>query len=327
MVISVSSGRLAVPDVTSLPLQQAQERLTSAGFKTEVTRVASSRPKDVVIEQSPVAGVTAVGGTTVTLVVSNGAKPVVVPQVVGQTQGSAVNALTAVGLEPELHNVASGRPAGTVIAQKPPAGKEVDKGSKVTLNVSTGTGPATTTTTTTGGSSTASAAVRTPTVTGLVEAPALRRLNTSGLRATVVFQSSSQPTGRVLSQSPSPGSSLTRGAHVRVVVSTGPNPQPDASVPDVTGQEQAAAADALRGPASACWCSTWRRPTKARTALSSNSSRAQARTSPAAPLSPSTSAVSTVKEPGAAPAGEPAATVKARRAPTRLTSAIAETCT
>jgi serine/threonine-protein kinase len=49
----------------------------------------------------------------------------------------------------------------------------------------------------------------------------------------------------VLSQSPSPGSSLTRGAHVRVVVSTGPNPQPDASVPDVTGQEQAAAADAL----------------------------------------------------------------------------------
>lgn len=37
VIIYVSSGRLAVPDVTSLPSQQAQERLASAGFKSEVS--------------------------------------------------------------------------------------------------------------------------------------------------------------------------------------------------------------------------------------------------------------------------------------------------
>lgn len=244
VVISVSSGRLAVPDVTSQPLPEAQQQLESDGFKSEVVRVASSRPKNIVIEQSPVAGVTAARGTTVKLTVSNGTKPVVVPQVVGQTQGSAVNELTAVGLQSVLHNVGSTRPAGTVVAQKPPAGKEVDKGSKVTLNVSTGTAPATTTTTTTG--TTSSTNVSVPQVTGLAEAPALRRLNTDGLLATVVFQNSSQPLGRVISQSPAAGSSAQRNGHVRIVVSNGPDPQPATSVPDVVGQDQAAAADALR---------------------------------------------------------------------------------
>lgn len=247
VVISVSSGRLAVPDVTSQPLQQAQETLTSAGFKSEVIRVASSRPKGVVIEQSPVAGVTAARGTTVKLTVSNGAKPVVVPSVVGQTQGSAVDALTAAGLKPVLNNVGSTRPAGTVVAQKPPAGKEVAKGSQVTLNVSTGDGQATTSTgatTTTGTASSANVSV--PRVTDLAEAPALRRLNAEGLLATVVFQNSSQPLGRVLSQSPASGATAQRNAHVRIVVSNGPDPQPATSVPDVAGQEQSAAADALR---------------------------------------------------------------------------------
>jgi serine/threonine-protein kinase len=244
VVISVSSGRLAVPDVTSQPLPEAQQQLETAGFKSEVVRVASSRTKNVVIEQSPVAGVTAARGTTVKLTVSNGTKPVVVPQVVGQTQGSAVNELTAVGLQSVLHNVGSTRPAGTVVAQNPPAGKEVDKGSKVTLNVSTGTAPATTTTTTTG--TTSSTNVSVPQVTGLAEAPALRRLNTDGLLATVVFQNSSQPHGRVISQSPAAGSSAQRNGHVRIVVSNGPDPQPATSVPDVVGQDQADAADALR---------------------------------------------------------------------------------
>jgi beta-lactam-binding protein with PASTA domain len=177
VVISISNGRLAVPSVTALPLQQAQQRLTSAGFESKVKRVASTRPKGVVLEQSPAAGVTAVRGTTVKLTVSSGAKPVVVPPVVGQSQGSAVNALTGVGLKPVLQTVPSARPAGTVVAQKPKAGSEVDKRSKVTLNISTGTGPATTTTvattTTTGATTTTAANVRAPRIVDLAEAPAL----------------------------------------------------------------------------------------------------------------------------------------------------------
>jgi beta-lactam-binding protein with PASTA domain len=254
VTISISSGRRAVPDVTSLPLKQAQARLSDAGFKSEVTRVASSRQKGVVVEQSPVAGVTAVSGTTVKLSVSSGVKPVVVPQVVGQTQGSAVNALTGVGLKPVLQNVGSSKPAGVVVAQKPPAGKEVDKGSKVTLNISTGTPSTTTvatttttpTTTTVPATTTTAANVRLPRVRGLAEATALRRLNVLGLFSTVVFQRSAQPTGRVLAQSPAPGSSVRRGSRVRAVVSSGPSPQPATSVPNVIGQDQTTATNNLR---------------------------------------------------------------------------------
>ncbi len=252
VTISISSGRLAVPDVTSLTLQQAQERLTSVGFQSEVKRVASSRPKGVVVEQSPVAGVTAVRGTSVKLNVSSGVKPVVVPQVVGQSQGSAVNALTGVGLKAVLHNVSSAKAAGIVVAQKPAAGKEVDKGSKVALNVSTGTGPSTTTVattttaTTTVATTTTAASVRAPRVVRLFQTAALRRLNVLGLRPTVVYRRSSIVVNRVLSQSPAPGTTLRRGSPVRLVVSAGPNPQPATTVPNVVGQDQATAASNLR---------------------------------------------------------------------------------
>jgi len=252
VTIFVSSGRLAVPDVTALPLADAEQKLQAGGFKAEVKRVASSKPKGVVLEQDPAAGVTAVRGTTVTLSVSSGAKPVVVPRVVGQ--GAAVQALTALGLKPVLQNVPSDQPAGTVVGQKPPAGKEVDKGAEVTVNVSTGTGPPTTTTTTTAttttatttGTTTTAAPVRVPRVVGLAQTPALRRLNVLGLRPTVVYVRSSQPANRVVSQSPKSGTSLRPGARVRVNVSTGPNPQPNAAVPNVVGQDQATAAQTLR---------------------------------------------------------------------------------
>jgi len=245
VTIFVSSGRLAVPNLIGLQEPQAVQKLQTLGFKVEVKRVASTRPKGIVIDQEPVAGVTAVSGTTVTISVSSGVKPVVVPRVVGQTQGDAVQALTKVGLKPVLQNVPSDKPAGTVVGQKPPAGKEVDKGSKVTVNVSTGTGPATTTTTV-GTTTTAAGPVRVPRVAGLAQTPALRRLNTLGLRPTVVYVRSSQPANRVVSQSPAQGTTLRRGSRVRVNVSTGPNPQPNASVPNVVGQDQAAAVQSLR---------------------------------------------------------------------------------
>jgi beta-lactam-binding protein with PASTA domain len=121
-----------------LELSEAEQKLEARGFKVEVKRVASTKPKGIVLDQDPAAGVTALSGTTVTLSVSSGAKSVVVPRVVGQTQGDAVQALTALGLKPVLQNVPSDKPAGTVVGQKPPAGKEVDKGAEVTVNVSTG---------------------------------------------------------------------------------------------------------------------------------------------------------------------------------------------
>ena len=255
VTIFISSGRHSVPDVTGLPLAQAQTQLTGAGFKTEVKRVASSRPNGIVVDQEPLAGVTAVTGTTVDLSVSSGAKPVLVPRLVGKTQGDAVATLTKLKLQPVLQNVPSDKPSGTVVGQKPPAGKEVDKGSKVTVNVSTGTATTGTTTTTTSGTTTSpsptvttptAGPVRVPRVVGLAQTPALRQLNVLGLRPTVIYVTSSQPANRVIGQSPAAATTLRKGSRVRVRVSAGPNPQPATSVPNVVGQDQATAAQTLR---------------------------------------------------------------------------------
>lgn len=264
VTISISAGRQSVPDVTGLQEQEAVQRLQDAGLKTQVRRVPSSRSKGTVISQSPGAGVVATSGATVTLTVSNGVQPVAVPSVVGQQQGAAVNTLTGLGLKTDLNNVPSAKPAGTVVAQKPAAGKEVAKGSTVSLNVSTGSGGGSTTTTTSttttvptttggtttqaagGGSGSGSQSTSVPSVVGLVAAPALRRLNVRGLRPTLTYVHSSQPANKVVNQSPAAGGTAQRGAHVRVEASTGPDPQPATAVPNVTGKDQAAAAEAVR---------------------------------------------------------------------------------
>jgi beta-lactam-binding protein with PASTA domain len=251
VTISISGGpsRKPVPNVTDLPLATAQAQLTTAGFKTSVNRVASTRQKDVVTGQDPAAGVTAVEGATVTLDVSNGTKPVVVPSLVGSTQGSAVTALTRLGLTPKLQNVSSQQPAGQVVSQKPPAGKEVDKGSTVVLNVSRGTGggtgtASTTATTATTATVTTTAHASIPAVSGLAIAAGLRRLNTAGFRPVVRYVPSSQRAGLIVAEAPT--GTATRAARVRVRVSEGPSPATPVTISSVAGEDQAAGAQALQ---------------------------------------------------------------------------------
>lgn len=252
VTISISGGlaRKPVPNVTDLPVAQAQQQLTTAGFKTVQKRVASTRKAGLVTAQDPAPGVSAVKGATVTLSVSNGQKPVVVPSLVGSTQGAAVTKLTNLGLKPQLQNVGSSQPAGQVVGQKPPAGKQVDKGSTVVLNVSKGsaggttTGQTTSTTATTTGTATTAARVSIPGVRALAVTAGLRRLNTAGLRPVVRYVQSSSRAGVILSQSPT--GTAPRGSRVRITVSEGPNPGAPTSVPNVVGQDQASASQAVR---------------------------------------------------------------------------------
>jgi beta-lactam-binding protein with PASTA domain len=262
VTITISSGRarVAVPDVSGLQQQAAVQQLTTAGFMPDIKRVASSKRKGIVVDQAPLPGVTALKGSTVVLSISSGARPVVVPSVVGLRQSDAVTQLMDARLVPQIRNVPSTRPRGIVVAQKPPAGKEVDRGSAVTLNVSRGSGAGgvttttattattstTTTTATTTTSTTTAARVRVPSVSGLAVTAAARRLNQARLRPTVRYVSSSERAGIVTAQIPAAGSMQPRGARVRINVSTGPNPEPTATVPNVVGDDQASASTTVR---------------------------------------------------------------------------------
>ena len=260
VTITISNGpaRAAVPDVGGLPQQAAVKQLKAAGFDPNVKRVASSQPKGTVVDQAPLPGVTALKGSVVRIGVSSGVKPVVVPSVVGLQQNAAVRRLTALRLVPQIQNAPSTRPKGTVFAQKPPAGKEVDKGSKVTINVSSGPGTATTTattatttattttTTTTTAPAPTAASVRVPNVRGLAIVAGLHRLNGAALRPTVRYVTASQRAGIIVAEIPAGGTTVNRAARVRINVSTGPNPAASATVPNVVGQDQAAATTAIR---------------------------------------------------------------------------------
>jgi beta-lactam-binding protein with PASTA domain len=242
--ILVSSGfvRVPVPSVRDLNEREAVERIEQAGFETEIRRVFAGAPRGDVIEQDPRGGERARPGSTVLLTVSKGRNLNTVPDVVGRTESEAVRLLRAREFEPRIFDVPSSEPRGTVVAQVPPGGEQAPPDSRVRINVSTGeeTGepqerpsePA------------PGSAARVPDVVGLGQTAALRRLFATQLDGVVRYQRSSLPLGRVLAQRPAAGATATRPARVILTVSSGPAAEL-VDVPDVVGQEEADAREAL----------------------------------------------------------------------------------
>jgi serine/threonine-protein kinase len=249
--LSVSAVSLSkVPNVVGLRSAAAVKRLKTAGLGTQVISVPGTKPPGTVLSQTPTAGQSVGRGSTVALKVSRGTATV--PDVVGQQASDAKAALGAAGLQTTVFKVPNAASKGTVVAQKPAAGAKAPRGSKVRINVSTGSqatpppppppGGGTTTTRTT----TAPATVTVPKVVGLQQGPAQRKLNGAGLGARVLYVSSQSPSGQVVSQSPTAGTTVKRGSRVTIRVSLGPNQAQTATVPDVVGDDQQAATSQLR---------------------------------------------------------------------------------
>jgi len=147
---------------------------------------------------------------------------VTVPDQTGKQESAATVDLANRGFEVKVHRRESGSPVGQVIGQSPEAGTKEDKGSTVTLQVSSGPGTA-----------------QVPLLTGLKQAEAIKALNRRGLQADVTSQhSATVPKGEVIRTSPADGEVVPKGFHVNLVVSSGPQ---QVKVPDVTNLTTAAA--------------------------------------------------------------------------------------
>jgi beta-lactam-binding protein with PASTA domain len=241
--LSVSAANVvAVPNVVGELATAATAELRAQGLAVGTSSVASSKPRGTVLSQSPAAGAKVAKGSTVVIRVSRGM--VSVPDMVGQTRGTAVSAIRAAGLVPQAFTVPSAQSKGTVVSQSPKAGKRVPGGSKVRLNISSGQ--------TSGGvppppppppppPGTRPATVAVPDVTGRAQEAAQRQLNSAGLKAGVVYVPSDQPEGTVVSQSPEAGTTQKRGTRIQLNVSLGPTPGEQRAVPDVRGEDPAAA--------------------------------------------------------------------------------------
>lgn len=137
-----------VPDVVGFPADEATETLERAGFDVEVVEEPTSTyPPGVVVGQSPDGGSRVPEGGTVTISVSvperpgggDGADGVVVPDVLGQPEGSAESELHDAGFDvrviyqSESDEGDSRRNRGRVWKQSPASGSEAEAGSTVTI--------------------------------------------------------------------------------------------------------------------------------------------------------------------------------------------------
>jgi len=252
-------ARAAVPTLVGEPAPVALQTLRKLGLSGTTRGVFSAKPRNQVVSQKPAAGGELAKGSLVTLNVSKGPKAVPIPDVVGQDQAAAVATVKAQGFVPDVARVPSDQPAGQVVAQHPVVGTKAAPGSGVRLNVSAGpkkpSGTNTSTpgapapgATTTGSAAPAPATVTVPGVTGMKLLAAHKLIRNAGLVTEFKRVPNDLSKGTVVSQSPNPGTTAKRGAHVLVNVSLGPNPTAGAPpiVPDVTGEDEATATQDLQ---------------------------------------------------------------------------------
>ena len=151
VVISSGSGNIEVPSVTGSTAENAESTLTAQGFTvSKEYAYDNSVAQGNVISQSPASGSSAKKGDTITITISQGAEPAVVPNVVGQTEDNAKAMLSNVGLNYNITSVYSSTvEAGYVVEQNITAESQVQKGTTVNLTVSLGAEPVEDVTTTT----------------------------------------------------------------------------------------------------------------------------------------------------------------------------------
>jgi serine/threonine-protein kinase len=142
-----------------------------------------------------------------------------------------------------------------VVAQNPAAGADAPEGSTVRLNVAQKSAATTgTTETETTPTETTTATETTPAppqpavvpdVVGKELADAARAFADEGLKASVKYVPSNEAAGRVVAQAQPAGTQRKRGDTVQLNVSVGAQPAADAAVPDVVGQQNDQARQAL----------------------------------------------------------------------------------
>ncbi len=163
LVISAGPAPITLTNYQGQSGDAAANALRALGLNVTTTQATSSSvEKGRVISQDPTSGSKISKGQTVTLTVSTGPQQVEVPNVVGFTQSTAAQELSDAGLRTTATNESSDQPSGTVIRSDPSAGTPVDKGTTVTITVSSGPAQTTSSTSTTSSTTTTTGKLKNP---------------------------------------------------------------------------------------------------------------------------------------------------------------------
>jgi serine/threonine-protein kinase len=140
VTIVVSRGRqtVKVPDVTGLDEEEARARIEDADLDVDITRREDGeQDPGTVLEQDPPAGTQVRKGDNVTLTVAEEPSQAPVPDLQGAPVNDALDALAQAGFTPaqDTRDVPTPDQDGIVVGQRPKAGTQRQKGSKVTIVV------------------------------------------------------------------------------------------------------------------------------------------------------------------------------------------------
>lgn len=224
---SPTQSAVSVPDLTGKDEAGARSTLEGVGlaFQRGADVSSDTVPEGQVVSYDPGAGTMAAPGTKVEVHFSSGSATVTVPNVSGQTQGDARNALEKAGLT--LGDVttvdAGGVKAGNVVSTDPAAGTKAKRGSTVNLQVASGR------------------LVVPQNLVGMSTDDAKKALTSAGFTVITINQQTTtqqDQNGKVLSVNPAAGTTVDSGAEITLTVGqySAPSTQsPTASPSPTTG--------------------------------------------------------------------------------------------
>jgi len=132
LVASAGPKPRTIPEIAGKPITEVTPQLEALGLKVNrVEEFSDTVAETLVISSSPAAGQAAAKGSTVTVTVSKGKKPVTIPaSIVGKSVAEASSILTGLGL---TVSGVTGNPTRTVTGSTPAVGTQVKSGSAVAL--------------------------------------------------------------------------------------------------------------------------------------------------------------------------------------------------
>ncbi|WP_433712741.1 Stk1 family PASTA domain-containing Ser/Thr kinase [Nocardia sp. CA-084685] len=210
ITVQVSAGpaQVQIPRLDGMTQEQAEQQLNASGLRMDPNvqrKPSSAQETDKVIGTDPSAGSRVDVDRAIVVILGSGPEQIRVPNVVGQDISVAQpNLVDSSGFKITIQEVPSAKPKGEVIATTPSGGTTADKGSTVTVQVSSGD-------------------IVMPSLVGLTTAQAVDKLRQAGWTGTSAqISQSTQGTfdtnsvGRVVSQQPAAGSALGKNGTVSI---------------------------------------------------------------------------------------------------------------
>ncbi|MFF5495916.1 Stk1 family PASTA domain-containing Ser/Thr kinase [Streptomyces aquilus] len=221
---NAADDKVAVPTFVGETLASAKTMATNSDLKLATTeKPCEEQPKGKICTQDPKQGTEVEKQSTINVVVSTGAPKVTVPSVIGDQFEDAKARLEGAdyGLVVKRETKESTEEAGSVLDQDPVFGKEVERGSAITLTVAVEIKKSTV-----------------PDVSGLTCDEAKARMTQSNLTGNCVTDTQTEDdnlVNKVISTDPGIGNSVDKGSTVTIHIGKAAQDE-QVQVPSVTQQ-------------------------------------------------------------------------------------------